>query len=99
MITKIYHPLLALIASATNSELAKYVEYLKEENKILKEKIGEVTEGTKTLSEAVDKLTDQDDVFFSRRFVLPRRQGRLASSNGLLLSLGDFWGLLRTLED
>ena len=36
MITKIYHPLLALIASATNNELAKYVEYLKGENKILR---------------------------------------------------------------
>ncbi len=29
---KFYHPLLALIASATESELAKYVEYLKREN-------------------------------------------------------------------
>ena len=31
---KIFHPLLALIASATDKELAKYVEYLKHENKI-----------------------------------------------------------------
>ena len=30
---KIFHPLLALIASATNNELAKYVKYLKQENK------------------------------------------------------------------
>jgi hypothetical protein len=30
--TRIFHPLLALIASATDSELAKYVEYLKHEN-------------------------------------------------------------------
>ena len=29
-------PLLALIASATNSELARYVEFLKEENRILR---------------------------------------------------------------
>ena len=35
MTAKIFHPLLAMIASATNNELAKYVEYLKEENKIL----------------------------------------------------------------
>ena len=34
--SKIYHPLLALIASATDNELAKYVEYLKHENKILR---------------------------------------------------------------
>jgi putative transposase len=33
--SKIFHPLLALIASATDKELAKYVEYLKHENKIL----------------------------------------------------------------
>ncbi len=37
--SRIYHPLLALIASATESELAKYVEYLKEENKILRVRI------------------------------------------------------------
>jgi len=36
---QIFHPLLALIASATDSELAKYVEYLKEENKILRARI------------------------------------------------------------
>ena len=33
---QIFHPLLALIASATNNELAKYVEYLKQENKVLR---------------------------------------------------------------
>ena len=37
--TNIYHPLLALIASATNNELAKYVEYLKHENKILRARL------------------------------------------------------------
>jgi len=36
---QIFHPLLALIASATNNELAKYVEYLKQENKILRARI------------------------------------------------------------
>ena len=35
----IYHPLLALIASATDNELDKYVEYLKHENKILRARI------------------------------------------------------------
>ena len=39
MMNQIFHPLLALIASATNNELAKYVEYLKEENKILRARI------------------------------------------------------------
>ena len=36
---KIFHPLLALIASATESELARYVEYLKEENRILRARV------------------------------------------------------------
>lgn len=31
---KFFHPLLALIASATDRELAKMVRYLKEENRI-----------------------------------------------------------------
>jgi hypothetical protein len=35
----LFHPLLALIASATDKELARYVEYLKEENKILRARI------------------------------------------------------------
>ncbi len=39
MRARIFHPLLALIASATDRELAKYVEYLKEENKILRARI------------------------------------------------------------
>ncbi len=37
--SKIFHPLLALIASATDRELARYVEYLKEENKILRARV------------------------------------------------------------
>ena len=38
-VTKVFHPLLALIASASDKELAKYVQYLKEENKILRARI------------------------------------------------------------
>jgi len=37
--SKIFHPLLALIASATDNQLAKYVEYLKHENKILRARL------------------------------------------------------------
>ena len=37
--TKLFHPLLTLIASATDKELAKYVEYLKHENKILRTRL------------------------------------------------------------
>ena len=36
---KSFHPLLALITSGTDHELAKYVEFLKEENKILRARI------------------------------------------------------------
>lgn len=36
---KIFHPLLSLIASGTDRELAKYVQFLKEENKILRARI------------------------------------------------------------
>lgn len=40
---RIFHPLLALIASGTDRELAKYVQFLKEENKILRKRIkGEI---------------------------------------------------------
>ena len=37
--SKIFHPLLALIASATDKELAKYVEYLKHENRLLRARL------------------------------------------------------------
>ncbi len=36
---KLFHPLLALIASATDRRLARYVRYLKEENRILRDRI------------------------------------------------------------
>jgi len=39
---------------------------------ILKDKIGEVLAGTSTLSQAVERISDQDGVFFSERFILPR---------------------------
>ncbi|MBI1346272.1 DDE-type integrase/transposase/recombinase [bacterium] len=40
---KIFHPLLALIASCTDRELAKHVQFLKEENKILRKRVkGEI---------------------------------------------------------
>jgi putative transposase len=42
-VARFFHPLLTLIASATDRELAKYVQFLKEENKILRGRIkGEI---------------------------------------------------------
>ena len=57
-------------------EYAKQLLY----TQILKDKIGEVIEGTKSLNEAVDRITSQDDVFFSERFILPRPLLRAISS-------------------
>ena len=66
-------------------EYAKQLLY----TQILKDKIGEVTAGTKTLAEAVDKLTAQDDVFFSNRFVLPRPLLKAIQSDERLVLLID----------
>jgi MoxR-like ATPase len=49
-------------------EYAKQLLY----TQILKDKIGEVIEGTKTLKDAVERIGSQDSVFFSYRFILPR---------------------------
>src|SRR6266850_2306638 len=49
-------------------EYAKQLLY----TQILKDKIGEVLEGTKGLAEAVERISNQDDVFFSERFIVPR---------------------------
>ena len=38
-VAKLFHPFLALIATATDRELAKYLDYLKEENKILRARL------------------------------------------------------------
>ena len=57
-------------------EYAKQLLY----TQILKDKIGEVIEGTRSLKEAVDRITKQDDVFFSERFILPRPLLRAISS-------------------
>ena len=39
---------------------------------ILKDKISEVTGGAKTITEAVERISKDDSVFFSERFILPR---------------------------
>ena len=49
-------------------EYAKQLLY----TQILKDKIGEMLQGAKTLQEAVDHVANQDGVFFSDRFLLPR---------------------------
>jgi MoxR-like ATPase len=49
-------------------EYAKQLLY----TQILKDKIGEVLEGSKTLQQAVERISQEDDVFFSDKFLLPR---------------------------
>jgi MoxR-like ATPase len=49
-------------------EYAKQLLY----TQILKDKISEVLGGAASLREAVDRIANQDDVFFSDRFILPR---------------------------
>ena len=49
-------------------EYAKQLLY----TQILKDKIGEVLGGTTTLGEAVTRIANEDDVFFSDEFLLPR---------------------------
>ena len=49
-------------------EYAKQLLY----TQLLRDKIGELVEGTKTLTEAVDRISAGDAVFFSERFLLPR---------------------------
>jgi MoxR-like ATPase len=49
-------------------EYAKQLLY----TQLLKDKIGEMVQGTSSLSEAADRLASSDAVFFSERFLLPR---------------------------
>lgn len=66
-------------------EYAKQLLY----TQILKDKIGDVLEGTKTLKEAVERIGNQDSVFFSYRFILPRPLLQAISSEQQLVLLID----------
>jgi MoxR-like ATPase len=56
---------------------------------ILKDKIGEVLAGTGTLREAIDRISAQDGVFFSERFILPRPLLRAITSEQPVVLLVD----------
>lgn len=66
-------------------EYAKQLLY----TQILKDKIGEVLSGTATLKEAVERIADQDSVFFSPRFILPRPLLQAISADHQLVLLID----------
>jgi MoxR-like ATPase len=56
---------------------------------ILKDKIGEVLAGTTTLRDAVERISAQDGVFFSERFILPRPLLRAITSDRPVVLLVD----------
>jgi MoxR-like ATPase len=56
---------------------------------MLRDKIGEVIAGAKTLKEASERIADQDDVFFSERFIVPRPLLRAILSEHQVLLLID----------
>jgi MoxR-like ATPase len=64
-------------------EYAKQLLY----TQILKEKISEVVSGAKNLNEAIQRIDQQDDAFFSDKFILPRPllQAILAPKQTVLL--------------
>jgi MoxR-like ATPase len=49
-------------------EYAKQLLY----TQILKDKVGEILQGSQSLRQAVDRIAKEDDVFFSEEFLLPR---------------------------
>ncbi|MFP2930756.1 AAA family ATPase [Pyxidicoccus sp. 3LG] len=64
-------------------EYAKQLLY----TQLLKDKIGDMVQGTTTLTEAADRLATSDAVFFSERFLLPRPilRAQLSERPALLL--------------
>lgn len=66
-------------------EYAKQLLY----TQILKDKISDVLAGTTTLKDAVERIADQDSVFFSPKFILPRPLLRAISAEHAVVLLID----------
>jgi MoxR-like ATPase len=66
-------------------EYAKQLLY----TQILKDKISEVLAGTTSLKDAVERIADQDSVFFSPKFILPRPLLQAISADHPLVLLID----------
>ncbi len=66
-------------------EYAKQLLY----TQMLKEKINDIITPTFSLSEAVDAIAEQQDAFFSERFILPRPLLQAISSNEVVVLLID----------
>jgi MoxR-like ATPase len=56
---------------------------------MLRDKIGEVIEGTSGLKEASERIAAQDDVFFSEKFIVPRPLMRAITAEDPILLLVD----------
>ena len=56
---------------------------------MLRDKIGEILEGTKTLREASERIATQDDIFFSEQFIVPRPLLKAITSDDPVLLLID----------
>ncbi len=90
--TKMYavlHPLLSLIAHATDSQLAEYVEYLKTENRILRSRLGKrinpteaekakLMKAARPLGSAIKKLTTIFTPRTFQRWFQEEREGKFA---------------------
>jgi MoxR-like ATPase len=66
-------------------EYAKQLLY----TQMVKEKINDVISGAATLSDAVDRIADQEDAFFSERFIQPRPLLKAISSSRPVVLLID----------
>jgi len=56
---------------------------------MLRDKIGEILEGTDNLREASERIASQDDIFFSERFIVPRPLLQAISSDEQIMRLID----------
>ena len=66
-------------------EYAKQLLY----TQMVKEKIGDLISGSRTLADAVDRIAAQEDAFFSERFIQPRPLLQAISSNKPVVLLID----------
>jgi putative transposase len=100
----VFHPLLALIASATDRELAKYVEYLKYENKILRARLPKQIHTTteergfllkfgKAVGKAIDELISIVSPASFYRWVRDEKDGKKTPNQEVELCADEFHGV------
>ena len=106
--SKIFHPLLALMASATENELAKYVEYLKHENTILRSRLPKHVHTTnderqtllkcgKIIGRAIAELIWIASLATFARWVQDRRTADLITKDLIMMSFSSTLRLFKVL--